>query len=302
MSSKILITGSNGLLGQKLVKLLLKEKCDFLATSCGINRNSNCPEVHYRTLDVTNAEEIELVISEYLPSVIIHTAAMTNVDQCEQDHEGCDALNVEAVKLLWNCAKKHNCHFQLLSTDFVFDGKKGNYKETDVPAPLSYYGHSKYKAEQILTTDINTDWSIVRTIIVYGTGVNLSRSNLVLWAMEALSKGQEMKVVDDQFRSPTWADDLALGCFLIVKKQKKGIFHISGSETKSIYEWVLTVAKKFNWSTANVKPVSSVSLNQPAKRPPKTGFDLRYSRQELGYEPSSFDETLIPLFAEFNRD
>ncbi len=295
MSHRILITGSNGLLGQKLVKLFLSEEIEFLATSFGLNRNVDCPNERYSPMDVTNVDDIESVIRTYKPTSIIHTAAMTNVDQCEKDHKGCDKLNVDSVKNLWTVAKELGCHFQLLSTDFVFDGKKGNYSEEDKPAPLSYYGNSKYLAEQILTSDSNSNWSIVRTIIVYGTGSNLSRSNLVLWAMETLPKGGEMNIVDDQFRAPTWADDLARGCWLIIAKSKIGIFHISGPETRSIYDWVISIAAHFGWSTDNVHAISSHTLNQIAKRPPITGFDLTHSISEIGYTPLPFETTLDML-------
>lgn len=297
---KILITGSNGLLGQKLVKLLLKAEVDFVATSFGANRNPDCPNERYAALDVTDENAVNELIDQVLPNAIIHTAAMTNVDQCETDREGCDKLNVSAVRYLWNAAKKHGCHFQLLSTDFVFDGEKGNYSETDIPAPLSYYGNSKYRAEQLLIGDTNTNWSIVRTIIVYGTGHNLSRSNMVLWAMEALPKGDTMRIVDDQFRAPTWADDLAMGCWLVIEKGEKGIFHISGAETKSILDWVLTIGRHFDWSTDNVVAISSSTLNQAAKRPARTGFDLSKSRKLLGYESQNFEDTLDLLQIERN--
>ena len=300
--NKILITGSNGLLGQKLVKLFVQNKVEFLATSYGDNRNPDCPSSYYQSMDVTNSTEVNQVINDYKPTAIIHTAAMTNVDQCESDHDGCDRLNVDAVQYLWQVAKSIDAHFQLLSTDFVFDGVKGNYTENDQPNPLSYYGNSKYKAEQLLMNDANLNWSIVRTIIVYGTGHNLSRSNLVLWAMDTIPKGGEMNVVNDQFRSPTWADDLAMGCWLVVKQNQTGIFHISGPETKSILDWVLTIAQHFNWSTNKVRATSSSTLNQPAKRPPITGFDLSKAKTCLGYTPHKMEETLDFLQDELNNN
>ncbi len=300
MTKPILITGSNGLLGQKLIKLFLSEKIPFVATSFGANRNPGCPENQYISLNVTDKNQVEIVLEKTKPSAVIHTAAMTNVDQCESDREGCDKLNVDAVQYLWDACKKMGIHFQLLSTDFVFDGEKGNYAESDTPAPLSYYGHSKFKAEQILTSDSKTNWSIVRTIIVYGTAHNLSRSNLILWALDAIPKGQEMKIVDDQFRAPTWADDLAQGCWLVIEKNERGIFHISGPETKSILEWVHYIGKHFGWSTENVIPISSSTLNQAAKRPPKTGFDLTKSSELLGYNPKKMSETLDELIKQLD--
>ena len=292
MGGEILITGSNGLLGQKLVKLFINKNIQFLATSKGLNRNPDCPEASYCCLDVTNSAEIDSLFSSNLFSSVIHTAAMTNVDQCEDDKAGCDLLNIEATKLLWEACKKHKVHFQLLSTDFIFDGEKGNYSELDAPNPLSYYGQSKVKAENLLINDENVNWSIVRTIVVYGTAHNMSRKNIVLWAMDAIPKGQRMTIVDDQFRSMTWADDLALGCWLIIEKKQLGIFNISGPETKSVFDWVVQVANHFGWSSENVVPISSSTLNQAAKRPPKTGFDLTKAKNLLGYEPKTMEETL----------
>lgn len=289
---KILITGSNGLLSQKVVSQLVKSGVDFIATSLGENRNPDCPEKHYCSLDVTDENQVTTVFQKFQPTHIIHTAAMTNVDQCETDKKGCDLLNVEATHILWEAAKKLNAHFQLLSTDFVFDGEKGNYSEKDKPNPLSYYGNSKLKAENILINDANKDWSIVRTIIVYGEGNNLSRSNIVLWAKEALSKGTELNIIDDQFRAPTWADDLAWACIEIINKNKLGIFHISGPETMSIFRLVERIAEFHHLSTEMLNKTNSSSLNQAAKRPPKTGFDISKAKRELNYNPKTIEETL----------
>lgn len=299
--TRILITGSNGLLGQKLVKLFLEQDIPFLATSKGDNRNPDCPAENYQSLEVTNEQEILDFFKIYEFDAVIHTAAMTNVDQCEDDHVGCDKLNVEVVQYIWEACKKHQRHFQLLSTDFIFDGEKGNYNEEDKPNALSYYGASKVKAERILMDDNYQNWSIVRTIIVYGAAYKMTRSNLVQWAISALPKGQTMNIVDDQFRAPTWADDLALGCWLVIDKQQTGIFHISGPETKSILEWVLLIGKHFGWSTESVNPISSTTLNQAARRPPKTGFDLTKSRELLGYNPKKMEDTLDQMVEDMKR-
>ncbi|HLU86925.1 MAG TPA: SDR family oxidoreductase [Taishania sp.] len=289
---KILITGSNGLLGQKIVAQLIKKKISFLATSLGENRNSNCPEKHFCTLDIVDAAAVKSVIEQYQPTHIIHTAAMTNVDACELDPEKCHAINVLGTKNLLNCSVKHNIHLQLLSTDFVFDGEKGNYSETDEVNPLSVYAKSKVEAEQLLLNSRLKSYSIVRTIIVYGTGENLSRSNMFLWAKDALPKGEVMNVVDDQFRAPTWADDLAWGCIRICELNEQGIFHLSGPETFSVFEIVQKIAQFYNYSTDKINRISSKTLNQPAKRPPITGFDLTKAKIKLAYQPKSIEETL----------
>lgn len=292
---RILITGSNGLLGQKIVGQLAKASINFLATSKGVNRNPSCSNVNYHQMDISNALEIERVFSTFLPTHIIHTAALTNVDHCEQQPDECNRINFEAVQLLFHAAQKINAHFQLLSTDFVFDGEKGNYKEEDQVNPLSLYAQSKVNAENYLLASNSLNWSIVRTIIVYGTANNLSRNNIIYWAKDALEKGQELSIIDDQFRAPTWANDLAWACIRICELNKMGIYHISGPETFSIYEIVEKIAQFFNLPTNSLSKSSSLNLNQPAKRPPKTGFDLTKAKTELGYKPKTLEETFSIL-------
>ena len=148
----ILITGSNGLLGQKLVKHLSKKNIPFIATSKGKNRNSDCKDAYYSPMDICSVEDIKSVFNRFIPTHVIHTAAMTNVDECEEFPLECEKLNVEATQLLFEAAQKIGAHFQLLSTDFVFDGLKGNYSETDTPNPLSVYARSKVSAENLVLT------------------------------------------------------------------------------------------------------------------------------------------------------
>ncbi|HIP31464.1 MAG TPA: SDR family oxidoreductase, partial [Crocinitomicaceae bacterium] len=270
---RILITGSNGLLGQKLVALCQEKNIKYFATSKGENRNSTCPENHYYELDITNQDAVNNVFNRLQPTHVIHTAAITNVDFCELNPDDCELVNVKATEYLINASNSVNAHFQLLSTDFVFDGEKGDYNEEDEVNPLSIYAVSKVKGE-VLTQRLANNWSVVRTIIVYGNGENLSRSNLIDWAKGALEKGDEINIIDDQFRAPTFSEDLAAGCMGIIENNEKGIFHISGPETMSIYKIVERIAAYFSFSMDKVNKISSSTLDQPAKRPPKTGFDL----------------------------
>jgi dTDP-4-dehydrorhamnose reductase len=295
---RILITGSNGLLGQKLVKLCLGRGIAFLATSKGANRNPSCPVGNYLSLDITNWREISQVFQFYYPTAVIHTAAITNVDYCEDHQQECDLVNIEATRLLYRYAVQYKAHFQFLSTDFVFDGQQGNYIESDAVGPLSIYAVSKVAGENCLLHSQMDDWSIVRTIIVYGQGANLSRSNIVLWAIDSLKSGNELTIVDDQYRAPTWADDLAWACLEIILRQKKGIFHISGPETMSVIDLVYRIANYFHLPKDQIKPIPSATLNQAAKRPPKTGFDLAHSKRELDYNPLTLEQSLHLLQGE----
>jgi dTDP-4-dehydrorhamnose reductase len=243
-------------------------------------------------MDICKRDEIAEVFKEFKPTHVIHTAAMTNVDACELNPQECKSLNVDSVQLLANQCLAEHCHFQLLSTDFVFDGSKGNYQEEDAPNPLSIYGHSKLQAEEYIKDLPSLQFSIVRTIIVYGTGNQLSRSNIVKWAKEALLEGKELSIIDDQFRAPTWADDLAWACIRICELNENGIFHVSGPETMSIYEIVERIAKHYQLPMDQVKRTTSFSLSQPAVRPPRTGFNLSKANSRLGYAPKSLEETL----------
>ena len=289
---KILITGSNGLLGQKLLhKLRLDSSVQLIATSKGENRVSEQNGYIYFDLDITNNDAVAQLISSERPEVVINTAAVTNVDLCEDERKACDALNVDAVKYLADACAKIDTHLIQISTDFIFDGEDGPYTEEDVPNPLSYYGLSKLKSEQLLQAH-SVKWTVLRTIIVFGVGEKLSKGNIVLWAKSALEKGDPLNIIDDQFRAPTLAEDLADICILAAKKKAFGIFNASGKDIMSIYEIVERIAKHYGNSTDNLNKISTAALKQKAVRPPKTGFILDKSRNELGYNPHSFEDCL----------
>ena len=289
---KILITGSNGLLGQKLLhKLRVDNNIDLIATSKGQNRVSNKDRYTYIRLDITNKKEVRKVILAQQPHVVVNTAAMTNVDLCEDNKQECEDLNVNAVGYLADACEIIDAHLIHISTDFIFDGVDGPYREEDIPNPLSYYGLSKLKSEQLLQAH-SVKSTILRTIIVFGVAENLSKGNIVLWAKEALSKGNTLNIIDDQFRAPTLAEDLADICILAAKKKAVGVFNASGKDIMSIYEIVERVAKYYGNSTDNLNKITTATLNQKAVRPPKTGFILDKSINELGYKPHSFEECL----------
>ena len=289
---KILITGSNGLLGQKLLhKLRVDNSVDLIAASRGENRVSEQSNYKYIALDITSKQEVEQVILVEKPDVVINTAAMTNVDLCEEKKTECDDLNVNAVQYLADACEKIESHLIHISTDFIFDGENGPYKEEDEPNPLSYYGLSKLKSEHLLQAHA-VKWTILRTIIVFGVGENLSKGNIVLWAKGALEKGEPLNIIDDQFRAPTLAEDLADACILAANKKAFGVFNASGKDIMSIYEIVERIAKHYGNNTENLNKISTATLNQTAGRPPKTGFVLDKSRQVFGYNPHSFEECL----------
>lgn len=289
MKKKILVTGSNGLLGQKLVHLIAHSDYDLIATARGENRMIFQTGYTYVPMDITKESEVNQVLEKYQPDFVIHTAAMTNVDQCEEDKAGCDLLNVTAVQYIVNACSKLNIHLIHLSTDFIFDGEAGPYTEEAIANPISYYGESKLKAEEIVKT-CTAPWAIARTVLVYGICEGMSRSNIILWVKNSIENKKPIKVVNDQWRSPTLAEDLAEGCFLIAKNKATGIYNISGEDFLNPYQMAIFTADYFNLDKSFITETDGSKFSQTAKRPPKTGFIIEKAKKELGYAPHSFTE------------
>lgn len=291
----ILVTGSNGLLGQKITEKILKEGgVNLIATAKGENRYPLKEGYTYVEMDILNATEVKTVVSTYKPDAIIHTAAMTNVDTCEEQKELAFALNVEAVITLVNVCEEYDVQLIHLSTDFIFDGADGPYDEEAAPNPLSYYGETKLLAEEAVKRSTGK-WAILRTIIVYGIVSDMSRSNIVLWAKGALERGNPLNIVNDQWRMPTLAEDLADCCLLAVEHEAQGVYNASGKDMMSISELVAKVADFWGLDKSLINEISAATLNQTAKRPARTGFILDKSMTELHYQPHSFDEGLAIL-------
>lgn len=291
----VLVTGSNGLLGQKITEQILTEKSvksvNLIATNRGKNKYPVTEGYVYEEMDILDTAQVKAALEKYRPDALIHTAAMTNVDMCQEQNEACWQLNVAATQYLASLCEKMDIHFIYVSTDFVFDGLNGPYKEDDQPNPVSFYGESKLAAERI-TQQIKGDWAIIRTILVYGILSDMSRSNIVLWAKGTLEKGKSIKVVNDQWRMPTLAEDLAKACLLAVEHRANGIYHISGKDNMSIADLVRKVADFWNLDKSLITEVNSDSLGQEAKRPKKTGFILDKAMTDLNYQPHSFEEGL----------
>ena len=285
---KVLVTGSNGLLGQKIVYNLIQRKdIELIASSRGPNRLVKKSGYQYFELDLTEKNAVENVIYSQKPDSVVNCAAMTNVDACEINQFDCWNINVSAVEYLAKAIEDIKGHLLQISTDFIFDGTAGPYIENDKPNPLHYYAESKLASEKLIQK-IMTKWSIARTIIVYGITDNMSRSNLVLWAKGEMEKGNKINVIMDQYRSPTLAEDLAKGCVKIIDQGAHGIFHLSGPKTYSILQLVHLVADFYKLDKSLINPISSESLNQAAKRPLVTGFVIEKAKNQLGYQPVDF--------------
>jgi dTDP-4-dehydrorhamnose reductase len=178
-----------------------------------------------------------------------------------------------------------------VSTDFIFDGTHGPLDEGAIPNPVNFYGESKLAGERVIQASA-IPWAILRTVLVFGITRDMSRSNIVLWVKNSLQQNKTIQVVNDQWRTPTLAEDLAMGCYLAAKKRARGVYNISGKDFMSPYDIAIKTAEFFQLDKSLIKATDSTKFTQPAKRPPKTGFIIDKARKELGYEPHSFEEGL----------
>lgn len=292
-SRKIVVTGSNGLLGQKLIKLLIQHnEVEVYALSRGRNRMTRSKGYTYVDIDLSEEDKLKGLLESIRPDFLVHTAAMTNVDACEVNKTECDRMNVRVVRHLVDVLEGMGTHLVHLSTDFVFSGLKGSlYTEDDPPDPVNYYGLSKLKSERIIE-ESGISFTILRTVLVYGLVDENDRSNVVLWVKNSLEQNKHINVVTDQLRMPTYAEDLAEACWLAVQTRAAGTFNVSSSELISIYELALLVADAFDLNKELIHPVETSELSLPAKRPLSTGLDLGKSVSLLKLPLRSFRDRL----------
>ncbi len=290
---RILITGSNGLLGQKLVELLSRTNYPMLLTSVEERCVFTDESLAYRQLDTTRKQDVRAMVDEFEPEIIINTAAITNVDQCETERELAWKVNAASVENLVHAAKLVGAKIIHLSTDYVFDGRNGPYGETDRPNPISYYGRTKLASENILQTS-GAPFTVLRTMILYGAGYNI-KLNFALWVLKNISEGKPIKVVDDQIGNPTLADDLAYAILKVIELNREGIYHVAGPDLVSRYDFALTVARVFNFDKKLITPVKTAAFKQPAPRPLKSGFITLKSQIDLDLKMSGIEQGLAIL-------
>ena len=290
--NKVVIIGSNGLLGQTLVnKLINHPDYQLYAMASGDNRNTEVVDLRYFSIDLHDFKTIKWQLNLIEPHFVINALAMTNVDACETQQSDCKRINTDFVAELAKVCRELSTHLIHISTDFIFDGKEGFYNEDDAPNPVNYYGWSKLWAEQAVQ-ESGAVYAILRTIVVYGKVSQMKRNNIVLWIKESLEKGQSINLVDDQFRMPTYVGSLADACMLVMQHKAVGIFNISGKDLLSIYDMGCQIADYYGLNKKLIQIVATSSLTQPAKRPPKTGFILDKAIEKIGFKPLSLKEGL----------
>jgi len=293
---KILVTGANGFLGYYLCKQLLSQGYNVLATGRGECRLpfTASSSFSYFSMDLADIDQTRTVVSQYNFDFIFHAAAIGKPDDCELDKTRATAINADGTGMLLELIAKTKTPVCYISTDFVFDGKEGNYAEDVLVNPINHYGATKAQAE-LLVRAYPCDWSIVRTVLVYGRPMT-GRSNLLSIVQEKLTQGQTYTVVDDQIRTPTYVEDLVAGLLLLLEKRALGIYNLCGEEILTPFEMAVKTAKFLGLNHELLIRTSSASLQQLAQRPLVTGLKIDKAKEELGFMPRSFEQGLMGTF------
>jgi len=290
---RILLTGANGLLGQKTAEIFAKESDHELFLTDLAERAEEPRKFKYFPLDITNKEAVKEKVKELNPDIIINAAAYTNVDGCETERELSWRVNVDAVKNFIIASRYNSTKVIHVSTDYIFDGKTGNYDEQSRPSPKSFYGKEKLASENALISS-GIEHAIIRTMIIYGNGKNVKR-NFALWLIDMLGKNHTVTIVDDQYGQPTMVDDLGLALLRIVERNKKGIYHVSGSEYLNRYEFAIRLAEIFDFDKELIIPIKTTDLQQAADRPMNSSFITLKAETELGLKALNVTDGLYML-------
>ncbi len=289
MGKKILITGANGLLGQKLVSALHKD-FQILATGRQPRLLLEDLRVPYRVLDIIDFQQCKKIVIPFKPDIIINSAAFTHVDACEDQREACWRTNVKGVENLASCARKNMAQLIQVSTDYIFEGTDGPYPEDAKPHPLGYYGKSKLASENAVRM-IGIPFAIVRTNVLYGVGTGV-KTNFFLWVYQNLKDSKEIRVVTDQYNNPTLAEDLAEGIRLIISQSQYGVFHLAGIDYLNRFDFAMKIAEIFGFSRELIHPITTDQLKQKAPRPMRGGLSIELAKRTLGFQPRHVEEAL----------
>jgi dTDP-4-dehydrorhamnose reductase len=305
---RLLVIGGSGLLGFKIAWLAVKQAFETFAT---YNlRPVKLEGCNFYRLDISNKGNTFTLIKKLMPDVIIDTAALHNVDYCETHPDETWKVNVEGTKNIVYACKEVSAKMIFISTDYVFDGKKGFYTEEDSPNPLHYYAKTKLVAENMVK-GAGIDYVIVRPSVIYGwnpveaTNVQSSSKksvNFVMWAINKLKKGEEIKAVTDQYNSPTLADNLAEVLLVLSKSNRRGLYHIAGKTCLNRFEFTQKIAEVFGFDRNLIKPTTSDVFRQVAKRPKRCCLDVTKAERELRVKLLTIDEGLKKMKVQMDEN
>ncbi len=284
-AGRVMVTGAAGLLGQKIIDVFKRES-EYELHACDLSGGID----GYFSLDITDRQRVLDVVRAISPSVIINAAAFTDVDRAEVDRELAYKVNATAVDYLAEAAFLFGAKMVHISTDYVFNGLKGNYDENSVPDPISYYGKSKLAGENLLRARLENH-AILRTQVLYGFGKSIKK-NFVLWVLEKLSNKEKFSVVTDQIGNPTLADELAIAVLKVVQRDAKGLYNVSGVQSLSRFDFAKAVAEVFGIDPSGMSPTTTDRLNQRARRPTNSSFICLKAQTELGLTVPSVRDSL----------
>jgi dTDP-4-dehydrorhamnose reductase len=285
--STFLITGCNGLLGQKIAQIAWN---GWKIVGVDLHESAVTPGIQYRRLDITAEQAVSQLIEETKPDWVINTASVTNVDRCEAAKELAWQVNVKGAENVALACQKIGSKMIHISSDYVFDGKNGPYSEEDPTNPLSWYGKTKLEGEQI-TLSRSPENIVLRTMVLYGYEPAV-RPNFVTWVINSLQTGKAIRVVADQWGNPTYADNLAEALLKLCVSGAAGLFHFAGGEFLSRWEMATEITQKFDLNAELITPIATSELNQSAPRPLRSGLKTEKIEKLLGIKPLSFQEGL----------
>ncbi len=287
---RVLITGANGFLGQHLCLFLKKAGFEIIATGKGLSRLSD-KEIVYESAELTDKMEVKKLLAKVQPDIIIHNAALSKPDECENNRDFCVDINVNATRHLLEASSGH---FIYLSTDFVF-GENGPHSEEDEPAPLNFYGETKLKAEHMVAK-FHLQTTIVRPVFIYGQSWEGMRPTFLHWIKNNLEGNKPIKVVSDQWRTPTYVGDICKGIETIIHQQATGAYHLAGKEILSPYEMAMHTAEVLQLDSSLIEKVTADTFPEPVKRAKRSGLKIDKAKAELSYNPISFEEGVRRTF------
>lgn len=275
----------------------LSKRSIFHVTGCSL-REDILPGKNYRFIqaDIRNEEQVKKLFETVRPEVVINTSALSVPDYCETHHEEAWATNTEAVERLTRYCESHQSRFIHLSTDFVFDGKgRQLYTEEDKPNPVNYYGFSKLAGEDKVI-QLCSNYAVVRVVVVYGKALPGQHGNILQLVANKIRNEETIRVVSDQWRTPTFVGDVSAGVELLIEKPLNGIFHICGSECYSISEIAYRVAEYLQLNQSLIQSVTTAEMNEATPRPQFSGLSNAKARRELGFKPVTLEEGLKEMF------
>lgn len=264
---KVLVIGGSGLLGKKLRDIFIENNYDVYSTYYRTHPSNI--ERNYQ-LDITQKKDVDTVIIKIKPDVVVHAAALTNVDECEKNQDMADAINTQGTKNIAETVKKIGSKFMYISTDYVFDGEKGLYTEQDEVNPINYYGVTKLKGEEVVKNIVD-DCIIVRTSVIFGLS---NKKNFVTWILDNLQRQRRIRIVNDQYVSPTLNTDLSEQLVALLKNDAQGVFHTAGGERINRYAFSQIVADVFHLDKTLIQAISVNDMNWLAERPKDSSLDV----------------------------